>query len=80
MNPPTDQEKIREKVKKLLAEHIGVEPEDINDDDAFIEDLHMNPSELVDFSEKLEIAGFDITKIDFTNLEKMEDLVEALEK
>lgn len=80
MDQPTEQENTKEKVKRLLAEHIGVEPEDINDDDSFIEDLHMNPSELVDFSQKLEEAGFEISRVNFTDLEKVEDLVEALEK
>lgn len=76
----TDLEKTKEVIKKLLAEHIGVEPDDINDDDSFIEDLHMNPSELTDFSEKLRQAGFEISGVDFTNLTKVEDLAEELEK
>ncbi len=77
-NLPTDTEKIRELVKKLLAEHIGVEPEDIEDDDFLIDDLHMNPSEIVDFSEKLKEVGLDITRVDLMNLNTVEDLIDAL--
>lgn len=77
-NLPTDTEKIRELIKKLLAEHIGVEPEDIEDDDFLIDDLHMNPSEIIDFSEKLKEVGFDITRIDLMNVKNVEDIVDAL--
>lgn len=77
-NLPTETEKIRELIKKLLAEHIGVEPEDIEDDDFLIDDLHMNPSEIIDFSEKLKEVGFDITRIDLMNVKTVEDIVDAL--
>ncbi len=80
MNHPDETEKTKELIKKLLAEHIGVEPEDINDDDSFVEDLHMNPSEVADFAEKLEEAGFETGKIDFMALESVEDMALSLEK
>lgn len=69
---------MKDKLKKLLAETIGVEAEDINDDDSFLGDLHMSASDLSDFVHSLETAGFDTSAVDLTTLETVEDLVDAL--
>ena len=66
-----------EAAKKLLAEAIGVEAEDINLDDLLTEDLHMMPSDLADFSENLESRGIALEDIDLTSLVSVEDLIEA---
>lgn len=63
---------------KLLAEHIGVEPDDIKREDFFFEDLHMSPTDLSDFLETLAGTGIDITKIDLSTVETVEDLLDAL--
>lgn len=70
---------MKDKLKKLLAETIGVDPEDINDDDSFSTDLHMSASELSDFVHSLETAGFDTSRVDLTAVESVEDLLEALD-
>lgn len=70
---------MKDKLKKLLAQTIGVEPEDINDDDSFLTDLHMSASELSDFVHSLETEGFDISSVDLTATETVEDLLETLD-
>ncbi|OGM15392.1 hypothetical protein A2V56_03050 [Candidatus Woesebacteria bacterium RBG_19FT_COMBO_42_9] len=66
------------KIKELLSSHIGVEPEDIDEEDFFSEDLHMTPTDLTDFTHLLEKEGFNTTHLDFTELETVGDLIEAL--
>jgi acyl carrier protein len=61
-----------------LAEHIGVEPDDINEDDFFLEDLHMNATEMSDFVHSLTDLGFDVSKLDLASLETVSDLLEGL--
>ena len=65
-------------LKKLIAEHIGVEPEDIKSEDFFFEDLHMSPADLSDFMESLAKSRIDATKIDLETIETVGDLEEAL--
>lgn len=66
-------------IKSLLAEQIGVEADDIKETDSFLEDLHMGPSEIVDFSEALRKIGVDISKIDFADIETVGELLETFE-
>lgn len=70
---------MKDKLKKLLAETIGVDIEDINDDDSFLAELHMSASDLSDFVHSLEAAGFDTSRVDLTTIETVEELVEALD-
>jgi acyl carrier protein len=67
---------MKEKITKLLADFLGVEPSDITDDDSLIEDLHMTPSDLSDFSELLGKSGFDTSTLDLTEIETVSDLYE----
>lgn len=67
-----------DKIKELLASHIGVEPEDIDNDDFFQEDLHMTPTDLADFAQSLENQSFHTSKIDFNEIETVGDLIEIL--
>lgn len=71
---PSDDSK--EKIRKLLAEHIGVEPEDIDDEDSLIHDLHMSPTDLSDFVETLQKNGFKIIANDLVEIETFEELAE----
>lgn len=75
----TDQKNTEDLVKNLLAEQIGVEPEDINDSDNFMEDLHMTVVNITDFVESIPTQGFDASRIDFTQIETVEDLIDALD-
>lgn len=63
-------------IKKVLAEYIGVDEEDIHDDDSLQEDLHMGASELSDFILHLAKNGIDVESIDLVNVETVEDLIE----
>lgn len=62
----------------MLAAQIGVEPEDLSDEDSFVEDLHMTHADLTDFSHKLESDGVDPSEVDFTTIETLGELLESL--
>ncbi|KKQ43081.1 MAG: hypothetical protein US60_C0008G0048 [Microgenomates group bacterium GW2011_GWC1_37_8] len=65
-------------IKSVLAKHLGIETQDINLDDSLVDELHMKPSDLTDFLESLEIQGVDTSKIDFTQIDTVEELIDAL--
>ncbi|OGM21166.1 hypothetical protein A2863_03605 [Candidatus Woesebacteria bacterium RIFCSPHIGHO2_01_FULL_38_9b] len=65
-------------IKSVLAKHLGIETQDINLDDSLVDELHMKPSDLADFLESLEIQGVDTSKIDFTQIDTVEELIDAL--
>lgn len=69
-------ENSKEKIKKILAEHIGVEPDDIDDEDSLVHDLHMSPVDLSDFAEILQQKGFRVMADDMAEIETFEDLVD----
>lgn len=69
---------VAERVTSLLAQSLGVESEDISDDDSFSEDLHMAPDKLADFVEGLSAGGFETAKIEIGELETVGELIEAL--
>ena len=66
------------KVKEFLAEQIGAEPEDLNEEDSFVEDLHMTNADLTDFAHKLTEAGVNPTEIDFATIETLGELIDAI--
>ena len=66
------------KVKEVLAAQIGVEAEDLTDDDTFIEDLHMTNADLTDLGQKLQTLGADISEVDFSSIETVGELLETL--
>ena len=68
----------KSQIIKRLAEHIGVEPEDIDEDDAFLTDLHMNPTELSDFVHSLTSLDLDVSHLNLAEIETIADLLEAL--
>ena len=57
------EQKIKNLVIGKLAEHIGVETEDINLQDSLVEDLHLNIAEISDLLQELSEEGIEITKI-----------------
>ncbi len=67
------------KIKKLLADFLGVEVEDI-DDDAFLSDeLHLDPASLSDFIEILKNEGMELTsRVNLREIETFSDLVENI--
>ena len=71
-------EQNKDLVQKLLAQHLGIEPDDINDDDNLYTDLHMTVADLSDFLTILEDGGIDTSNIDLTEIETFSDLIENL--
>ena len=67
-----------DQVKEILAAHIGVEPEDIHEEDLLAEDLHMSAYDISDFLTLLGDNGFEIKEIELTNIETVSDIVDAL--
>ena len=75
-----NQEKeLAKKIKSALANYLGLEPEDISDDDSLTADLHMKPTDLTDFAESLENINIDTSKLDFTEIDTFSDLLENLD-
>jgi acyl carrier protein len=71
-------DRIRQIVKRELADFQGIGIEDIEDDTFFSEDLHMNPTEMTDFIEILGKAGLEVSDLDLTEVETFGDLVELI--
>ncbi len=69
---------ISQKVKRELSDFLGIGIEDIEPDSDFLEDFHMSPTDITDFMDILEKSGLDIDKVDLTEVENFNDLVEAL--
>ena len=74
----TEFENNKEKIRKQLADFLGVEAEDIDDESILSEDLHMNSANLTDFTESLVDEGYDTSRIDLTEIETFLDLVDSL--
>ena len=70
--------KTRESVKRELANFLGVDTEDIEDDRSLTEDLHMKATDLTDFMEILTRMDMETEGVDLTQTETFLDLVEAL--
>jgi acyl carrier protein len=74
----SDFENTKQKVKRELSDYLGIDASDVDDDSILAEDFHMKPNDLTDFMEILTTAGFDTSKIELTEIETFEDLVEAV--
>ncbi len=70
--------KTKQKLKRELSDFLGIEPDDIDDEDSLTEGLHMTPTDLTDFMQILNMAGFDTENLDLTEIESFSDLAEAL--
>lgn len=67
---------MRDQVIKIIANQIGVEPEDINEDDDLREDLHMSSVDLAEVAE--HVAGLGLDGVDWTQIELVSDLLDSL--
>lgn len=70
--------KTKEIVRQELANFLGVEKDDIEDESSLTEDLHMKSTDLTDFMEVVARMGMETTGIDLTETETFLDFVEAL--
>jgi acyl carrier protein len=69
---------IKIAIRKLLADFLGIEPDDVEDDFSLTEELHMKATDLTDFMEILSTKGFDTESLDFTEIETFSDLIDEL--
>ncbi len=69
---------IKKEVLKALSDHLGVEPDDIEEEDSLTQDLHMRASDLSDFMETLQTLNIETEKVDLTKVETVNDLIDAL--
>jgi acyl carrier protein len=74
----TELANTKQKVKRELADFLGVEMEDIEDETELTTDLHMDAVAITDFMEILTKAGFDVSQLDFTEIDTFQELLEAL--
>jgi len=72
------EQKIKDLVITNLAEHIGVETEDINLEDSLIDDLHLNIVEIGDFLHELSKEGIEIEDTEFENIETVSDIIDYI--
>lgn len=76
-NLPEKSKDSKDKIKETLAEALGVESEDIDEEDSLTTDLHMRPSDLADFVEKLKSIGIETSKIELTEIETVGELIDS---
>ncbi|HKC04477.1 MAG TPA: hypothetical protein VKC54_01250 [Patescibacteria group bacterium] len=69
---------IKQKVKAELANYLGIDLEDIEDESTLTGDLHMKATEITDFMELLNGLGFESNGINLAELETFEELTDAL--
>jgi acyl carrier protein len=74
----TELANTKQKVKRELADFLGVDMEDIEDETEFTTDLHMDAVMLTDFMEILNKAGFDVSQLDFNEIDSFMDLIDSL--
>jgi acyl carrier protein len=70
--------KINQIVKAELADFLGVDLEDIEDESSLEIDLHMKASDLADFMDILKRMDMDISSVNLTEIETFSDLIDAL--
>lgn len=73
-----EEQKLKSKVKKVLAEYLGVDIDDLSDDDSLREDLHMGTVDINDFMESLKNQEVDTSTIDLSEIETIGDIIELL--
>lgn len=69
---------ISQKVKRELADFLGIGMDDIEDDSEFSADFHMSPTDMADFVDILSKAGMSTEGIDLTQIESYSDLIDEL--
>lgn len=74
----SDFTKTKEAVRRELANYLGLEPDDIEDDSSLTEDLHMKASDLTDFMEVLTRMGMETSSVNLMETETFLELVESL--
>ncbi len=66
------------KIKKILAEQLGIEVEEINLKDSLRADYHMSSSDLTELLHQLSGLGFDTERFYLSEIETVGELIETL--
>ena len=70
-----------ERLQKIIVEQLGVEPEDVTPEAAFVEDLNADSLDLVELIMSLEEEfGMEISDEDAEKIQKVSDAVEYIEE
>lgn len=65
-------------VKGILSEQLGIDNDDIKETDRFLDHLHMSPSDVSEFLEKISELGYDTSKIELSDFNSIEDIIEII--
>jgi acyl carrier protein len=72
---------IEQKIRKIIVEQLGVQPEDVKPDARFVEDLGADSLDNVELIMALEEAfNFEIPDEDAERMRKVEDVVEYIKE
>jgi len=63
-------------IKKYLSEHLGIDAEDLTNDDNLKEDLHMNALEISDFLHLLSDKGISINFSQIAEIHTVQDIID----
>lgn len=63
-------------IKKYLAGYLGIEENDLENDDHLKEDLHMNSLEIADFFHLLKDKGIDLNLSKIDEIESLQDIID----
>ena len=70
-----------ERLKKIIVEQLGLEPDDVTPEAAFVEDLNADSLDLVELIMSLEEEfGMEISDEDAEKIQKVSDAVEYIEE
>ena len=72
-----DLSKTKLTIKKLLADRIGTEVEDIKDDDFLSDDLHMTAGDISDFLHSIQ-EKYEFEFDDIPGVETVQDLIDEI--
>lgn len=78
MENNNSQKNVRVVVMKNLSTQLGVEPDDLHDEDSLKEDLHLKAVDLTDLLDHLQNEGLDTSEVDFEEIETLGELIEIL--
>ncbi len=73
-----DTNKLADRIKKILADFLGVDADDIKNEYSLADELHMTASDLTDFVEALRASGIDTSSLVLTEIDSFDDLIENL--
>jgi len=78
INKPSKEDQTRKKVLMILAEFLGIEEQEILDEDSFADDLHMTQSDFAEFLAQLDNIGIDSQTLEIDDSKTVSDLLEEI--